>query len=51
MPFGLDLFGKTLAPTAAIGVLIDDKPVTRLLVDKLTCEQADLIILAPCSAP
>ena len=47
MLFGLDLFGKTLAPLgySRWRSRIDaDKPVTRLLVDKLTREQADSII-------
>jgi uncharacterized protein YbcC (UPF0753/DUF2309 family) len=49
MLFGLDLFGKTLAPLGyrrwrqRIDV---QKPVTRLLLDKLTREQADSIIRA-----
>ena len=47
MLFGLDLFGKTLAPLgySRWRSRIDaEKPVTRLLVDKLTREQADSII-------
>lgn len=47
MLFGLDLFGKTLAPLgySRWRRRIDgDKPVTRLLLDKLTREQADSII-------
>jgi uncharacterized protein YbcC (UPF0753/DUF2309 family) len=47
MLFGLDLFGKTLAPLGYSHwrKRIDaDKPATRLLVDKLTREQADSII-------
>jgi uncharacterized protein YbcC (UPF0753/DUF2309 family) len=45
--FGLDLFGKTLAPLGYSRWrqhIEADKPVTRLLVDKLTREQADSII-------
>jgi uncharacterized protein YbcC (UPF0753/DUF2309 family) len=47
MLFGLDLFGKTLAPLgySRWRSRIDaEKPVTRLLVDKLTREHADSII-------
>jgi uncharacterized protein YbcC (UPF0753/DUF2309 family) len=47
MLFGLDLFGKTLAPLAYNrwrSRIDTEKPVTRLLVDKLTREQADSII-------
>ncbi|ABE64920.1 conserved hypothetical protein (plasmid) [Nitrobacter hamburgensis X14] len=47
MLFGLDLFGKTLAPLGYSrwrNRIDADKPVTRLLVDKLTREQADSII-------
>jgi uncharacterized protein YbcC (UPF0753/DUF2309 family) len=47
MLFGLDLFGKTLAPLGYShwrGRIDAEKPVTRLLVDKLTREQADSII-------
>ncbi|HKU78275.1 MAG TPA: putative inorganic carbon transporter subunit DabA, partial [Rhodanobacteraceae bacterium] len=47
MLFGLDLFGKTLAPLAYSrwrSRIDTEKPVTRLLVDKLTREQADSII-------
>jgi len=47
MLFGLDLFGKTLAPLGYSNWRrrIDvEKPVTRLLVDKLSREQADSII-------
>ena len=47
MLFGLDLFGKTLAPLGYShwrSRIDADKPVTRLLVDKLTREQADSII-------
>lgn len=47
MLFGLDLFGKTLAPLgySRWRRRIDtEKPVTRLLVDKLSREQADSII-------
>jgi len=47
MLFGLDLFGKTLAPLgySRWRSRIDaPKPVTRLLLDKLTREQADSII-------
>ena len=47
--FGLDLAGKTLAPRAYHRWrhrLYPKKPVTRLLLDKLTREQADSIVRA-----
>lgn len=47
MLFGLDLFGKTLAPLGYSrwrSRMDTEKPVTRLLLDKLTREQADSII-------
>src|SRR6185437_8109228 len=47
MLFGLDLLGKTLAPRGYSrwrSRMDAEKPVTRLLVDKLTREQADSII-------
>ena len=47
--FGLDMFGKTLAPLAYNrwrSRLYPDKPHSRLLLDKLTREQADSIIRA-----
>lgn len=45
--FGLDLFGKTLAPLAYgrwRGRLFPQAPDSRLLLDKLTREQADSVI-------
>ena len=45
--FGLDMFGKTLAPLTYNrwrSRLYPDKPNSRLLLDKLTREQADSII-------
>jgi len=47
--FGLDMFGKTLTPLAYNrwrSRLHPDKPDSRLLLDKLTREQADSIIRA-----
>ena len=47
--FGFDMFGKTLAPLTYNrwrSRLHPDKPDTRLLLDKLTREQADSIIRA-----
>ena len=47
--FGLDMFGKTLAPLTYNrwrNRLYPDKPDSRLLLDKLTREQADSIIRA-----
>ncbi len=47
--FGIDLAGKTLAPRAYNSWrhrLHSKKPVTRLLLDKLTREQADSIVRA-----
>jgi uncharacterized protein YbcC (UPF0753/DUF2309 family) len=47
--FGFDLVGKTVAPRAYNRWrhhLHDKKPVTRLLLDKLTREQADSIVRA-----
>ncbi len=47
MLFGLDLFGKTLAPLAYQRLrrkVQADRPVTRLLLDKLTREQAASIV-------
>ena len=47
--FGFDLVGKTIAPSAYLRWrhhLHSKKPVTRLLLDKLTREQADSIVRA-----
>lgn len=47
--FGFDMFGKTLAPRAYNRwryKMHPQKPVTRLLLDKLTREQADSIVRA-----
>lgn len=47
MLFGLDLFGKTLAPLAYQRLrrkVQADRPVTRLLLDKLTRDQAASIV-------
>ena len=47
--FGFDMFGKTLAPRAYNGLrkhLHNDKPITYLLQDKLSREQADSVVRA-----
>ncbi len=47
--FGFDMFGKTLAPRTYNGLrkhLHSDKPITYLLQDKLSREQADSVVRA-----